>query len=77
MWMFLLVFFSSFAIDAILAYYIKNANNENALHTNISRATISIIGGLMTIQCVNNRNFIFVAALGSFFGTYFTVKIKK
>ncbi len=72
-----LVFCSAFITDAIWAYYIDHTSKANAWRSSFSGALIVLIGGMMTVEYVQDRRLIVVAALGGFFGTFVLVKYNK
>lgn len=69
-----LVFISAFITDAVWAYYIKHTSQNNAWRSSASGAIIVLIGGLMTVEYVQDRRLILAAALGGFWGTFALVK---
>jgi len=69
-----LVFWCAFITDAVWAYYIDHTSKANVWRSSLSSSLIVIIGGLMTVEYVQDRRLIIAAAIGGFFGTFALVK---
>ena len=72
----LLVFLALFVLDFIWGLYIKAVSQSRAVTAAAWSVPIYVIGGLATVQYVQDPWLLLPAGLGSFFGTYCGVKLK-
>lgn len=65
------------ATDVCWAYYFIKVDERRAIGAGLWAVTLFICGATVTANYVNDKSLIIAAALGSFLGTYGTIKYKK
>jgi hypothetical protein len=74
---FLEVMLAMAATDVCWAYYFIKVDERRAIGAGLWAVALFICGATVTANYINDRSLIFAAALGSFLGTYATIKYKK
>lgn len=74
---FTIVFFAMALTDVCWAYYFIKIGERKAVQAGIWAILLFLSGAVVTTSYVGDNSLIAAAALGSFAGTYITVKYKK
>jgi len=73
-WTGLMVAGASFALDIVWAFSVRRTAHGMPLESAIFSALVTIIGGVVTVEYVNNMWYLLFAAVGAFMGSLLTVK---
>ena len=65
------------AVDVCWTYYFIKIDERKEVGAGIWAVILLLFSAFVTTNYVDDKSLIIAAALGSFFGTYYTVKYKK
>lgn len=72
-----LVFFAAGVTDALWTYYIKHTSLGNVWRATISSSFLVFASAFVTVEYVNDRQMVLIAALGAAVGTFALMKLDK
>ena len=73
-WTGLMVMGASMILDVVWAFSVRRTAHGIPLESAIFGALVTLIGGLVTIEYVNNLWYLLFATVGAFVGSFLTVK---
>lgn len=77
LWRAIFVFLAAFVTDAVWTYYIKHTSQGHVWRASLSSSAIVLLGGFVTVEYVNDKRLLFVAAFGGFLGAFLFMKRSK